>query len=166
MPRTTNSGGDTTYIKTWDGWAYLATVIDLHSRALVGWAINSHMCTELVTDALDTAITASATWNGGFPSRPVNRIHLQRLRPVLPGKNVTRSLGKTGICYGNTVPESCFCYPQEGTHPHPAPARPETATRGDHRLDHQLIQPRPTPLHHSDTWHQKTTNCSIGTSTN
>jgi hypothetical protein len=48
--------GDITYIKTWDGWAYLATVIDLHSRALVGWAIDTHMRTSLVTDALDMSL--------------------------------------------------------------------------------------------------------------
>ena len=45
--------GDITYIKTWDGWAYLATVIDLHSRALVGWSLNTHMRTSLVTEALE-----------------------------------------------------------------------------------------------------------------
>ena len=49
--------GDITYIKTWDGWAYLATVIDLHSRALVGWATDEHMRTDLITDALDMAIS-------------------------------------------------------------------------------------------------------------
>jgi putative transposase len=49
--------GDITYIKTWDGWAYVATVIDLHSRALVGWAAADHMRTSLITDALDMAIT-------------------------------------------------------------------------------------------------------------
>ncbi|MET3808379.1 transposase InsO family protein, partial [Nakamurella sp. UYEF19] len=48
--------GDITYIKTWDGWAYLATVIDLHSRALVGWALDTHMRTSLVTDALSMAL--------------------------------------------------------------------------------------------------------------
>jgi hypothetical protein len=48
--------GDVTYIKTWDGWAYLATVIDLHSRRVVGWAIADHMRTSLVTDALDMAL--------------------------------------------------------------------------------------------------------------
>jgi putative transposase len=47
---------DITYVKTWDGWAYLATVIDLHSRKVVGWAIADHMRTELVTTALDRAI--------------------------------------------------------------------------------------------------------------
>ncbi|MGB3686598.1 MAG: IS3 family transposase, partial [Ornithinimicrobium sp.] len=48
--------GDITYIKTWQGWAYLATVIDLHSRRLIGWAIDTHMRTSLVTQALDMAI--------------------------------------------------------------------------------------------------------------
>ncbi|MGB8386034.1 MAG: IS3 family transposase, partial [Dermatophilaceae bacterium] len=48
--------GDVTYVKTWEGWAYLATVIDLHSRKLIGWAIADHMRTELITEALDMAI--------------------------------------------------------------------------------------------------------------
>ncbi len=48
--------GDITYVKTWDGWAYVATVIDLHSRAIVGYAIADHMRTELVTAALDMAL--------------------------------------------------------------------------------------------------------------
>ncbi|MEA5054501.1 MAG: IS3 family transposase, partial [Propionicimonas sp.] len=48
--------GDITYIKSWDGWVYLATVIDLHSRRVVGWAVADHMRTELVTDALTMAL--------------------------------------------------------------------------------------------------------------
>ena len=50
--------GDVTYIKTWDGWAYLATVIDLYSRKVVGWAVAAHMRTSLVTAALDMAVAA------------------------------------------------------------------------------------------------------------
>ena len=50
--------GDVTYIKTWGGWAYLATVIDLYSRKVVGWAMAAHMRTSLVTAALDMAIAA------------------------------------------------------------------------------------------------------------
>jgi putative transposase len=49
--------GDITYIATWQGWAYLATVIDLASRRVVGWALADHMRTELVTDALSMAFT-------------------------------------------------------------------------------------------------------------
>jgi transposase InsO family protein len=48
--------GDITYIWTWDGWAYLATVIDLASRRVVGWALADHMRAELVCDALRMAI--------------------------------------------------------------------------------------------------------------
>ena len=43
--------GDVTYIKTWDGWAYMATVTGLHSRAVAGWAIAGHMRTSLVSAA-------------------------------------------------------------------------------------------------------------------
>jgi transposase InsO family protein len=50
--------GDVTYIKTWDGWAYLATVIDLHSRKVIGWAVASHMRASLIIAALGMAITA------------------------------------------------------------------------------------------------------------
>lgn len=48
--------GDITYIRTWEGWLYLATVIDVASRRVVGWAMANHMRTELVSDALSMAI--------------------------------------------------------------------------------------------------------------
>jgi transposase InsO family protein len=47
--------GDITYVMTWEGWAYLATVIDLASRKVVGWALADHMRTELVEEALKMA---------------------------------------------------------------------------------------------------------------
>ena len=47
--------GDITYVMTWEGWAYLATVIDLASRRVVGWALADHMRTELIEDALTMA---------------------------------------------------------------------------------------------------------------
>ena len=47
---------DITYIRTWGGWAYLAAIIDGYSRKIVGWSVDSHMRTTLVTDALRMAI--------------------------------------------------------------------------------------------------------------
>jgi transposase InsO family protein len=47
--------GDITYVHTWEGWVYLATVIDCYSKAVVGWAVADHMRTELVTDAIAMA---------------------------------------------------------------------------------------------------------------
>ncbi len=48
--------GDITYIRTWQGWLYLATVIDCFNREVIGWSMAEHMRTELVTDALDMAV--------------------------------------------------------------------------------------------------------------
>ncbi len=49
--------GDITYVKTWAGWAYIATVIDLHSRKVIGWAVADHLRTDLVIKALQMALT-------------------------------------------------------------------------------------------------------------
>ena len=49
--------GDITYIQTTQGWLYLATVIDLYSRKVVGWSIDENMKTSLIIDALEMSIT-------------------------------------------------------------------------------------------------------------
>jgi putative transposase len=49
--------GDITYIHTWEGWLYLATVIDLGSRRVVGWATADHLRTDLIAEALNNAVT-------------------------------------------------------------------------------------------------------------
>jgi len=50
--------GDITYIHTWEGWLYLATVIDLGSRRIVGWATADHLRTDLIDQALANAVTS------------------------------------------------------------------------------------------------------------
>ena len=47
--------GDITYVKTWAGWLYLATVIDCHNKAVVGWSMADHMRTDLICDAITMA---------------------------------------------------------------------------------------------------------------
>jgi len=49
---------DFTYIRTWQGWGYLAIVLDVHTRRIVGWQLASHMGQSLVTDAMDMALAA------------------------------------------------------------------------------------------------------------
>lgn len=98
-----------TYIKTWDGWAYLATVIDLHSRKVVGWALDTHMRTDLVTDALRNALASR---------RPAGQVIMHTDRGTqyrsddyvqfCRDNRIKRSLGRTGICYDNAVAESFF----------------------------------------------------------
>jgi putative transposase len=48
---------DITYIRTWEGWLYLASVMDLYSRRIVGWAMADHLRAELVVDALEMAVS-------------------------------------------------------------------------------------------------------------
>ena len=51
---------DITYIATWEGWLYLATVIDIASRRVVGYALADHLRTELISDALSNAVAHGA----------------------------------------------------------------------------------------------------------
>ena len=115
--------GDITYIRTWTGWAYLATVIDLYSRKLVGWAIADHMETSLVTEALNNALEAR---------RPTGRVifHSDRgcqytsaeFAAFCASHGVTRSLGRTGSCFDNAVSESFNAtYKKELIHTRPWP---------------------------------------------
>jgi putative transposase len=115
--------GDITYIKTWDGWAYVATVIDLHSRALIGWSVDDHMRTSLVTDALDMAITHRRPPKGViFHSDRGTQYTSQKFDRYCKDHNIQRSLGRTGICYDNAVSESFFAtYKKELIHTRPWP---------------------------------------------
>jgi putative transposase len=115
--------GDITYVKTWDGWAYLATVIDLHSREVVGWAIADHMRAELATAALDMAIARRRPPAGVI-------FHSDRGAQYTSGEfdryckrnKIRRSLGRTGVCYDNAVSESFFAtYKKELIHTRPWP---------------------------------------------
>jgi len=115
--------GDVTYVKTWDGWAYLATVIDLHSRKLVGWAIADHMRTSLVTDALAMAISNRRPPAGViFHSDRGAQYTSREFAKYCTDHHVRRSLGRTGICYDNAVSESFFAtYKKELIHTRPWP---------------------------------------------
>jgi putative transposase len=113
--------GDITYVKTWEGWAYLATVIDLHSRAVVGWAIADHLRTELVTAALDQALVGHRPPAGViFHSDRGCQYTSTIFAEYCTRNGIRRSLGRTGICYDNAVSESFFAtYKKELIHTRP-----------------------------------------------
>lgn len=115
--------GDITYVKTWNGWAYVATVIDLHSRKLIGWAIADHMRTELVTAALDMAIARRKPLAGViFHSDRGVQYTSGDFAKYCKEHGIRRSLGRTGICYDNAVSESTFAtYKKELIHTRPWP---------------------------------------------
>ena len=101
--------GDITYIPTWEGWAYLATVIDLASRRVVGWALADHMRTELVADALRMACISRRPPAGVIFHSDRGCQYTSGDYAALAGQlGVTLSLGRKGQCWDNAVSESWF----------------------------------------------------------
>jgi putative transposase len=101
--------GDITYIATWEGWSYLATVIDLASRKVVGWAIADHMRTELVTDALAMAFANRAPQEGViFHSDRGRQYTGHDFAELARANGVVLSVGRKGECWDNAVAESFF----------------------------------------------------------
>lgn len=116
--------GDITYVKTWNGWAYLATVIDLHSRAVVGWAIADHMRTSLVIEALQMAITHRRPKAGViFASDRGAQYTSGEFARFCKKNKVRRSMGRVATCFDNAVAESFFAtYKKELIHTRPWPS--------------------------------------------
>jgi len=101
--------GDITYIATWEGWAYLATVIDLASRKVVGWALADHMRTELVQDALEMAFVARRPAPGAiFHSDRGCQYTSRDYGELARAHGVALSVGLAGECWDNAVAESFF----------------------------------------------------------
>jgi putative transposase len=101
--------GDITYIHTWEGWLYLATVIDLDSRRVVGWATADHLRTDLVTQALRTALNQRRPAPGVIfhSDRGCQYTSAQYAR-FARNNGIRLSVGRTGVCWDNAVAESFF----------------------------------------------------------
>jgi len=101
--------GDITYIWTVEGWLYLATVIDLFSRKVVGWSMSSRMTKELVNKALLAAIwarkpTKGLLWHTDRGSQYASASH----RELLKEHGIIQSMSRKGNCWDNAVAESFF----------------------------------------------------------
>jgi putative transposase len=99
---------DITYIRTWDGWAYLVTIMDGYSRKVVGWDLATHMRTELVTNALTMAIERRRPPIGQtvIHSDRGSQYTSHEFRTLAMAGGIIPSVGHTGICYDNAAAES------------------------------------------------------------
>ena len=100
--------GDITYIATWQGWLYLATVLDCHTKQVVGYAMADHLRTSLIIDALMMA-TRKITIRAGitlFHSDRGCQYGSQEFADITDTLGIRRSLGRTGTCYDNAWAES------------------------------------------------------------
>jgi putative transposase len=105
----TTWAGDITYIRTWEGWAYLATVIDLASRRVVGWAMADHMEASLVCDAMGQALAARRPPPGLlFHSDRGSQYTSAEFVALLGQNRIVQSLSRRAQCWDNAVSESWF----------------------------------------------------------
>ena len=91
--------GDITYIRTWEGWLYLATVIDVCTRQVIGWSMADHMRTDLVCDALSMAarrtdLAPAAVFHSDRGTQYTSGQFARHLRVL----GLTGSMGRTGVC--------------------------------------------------------------------
>lgn len=101
--------GDITYVWTSEGWLYLAVVIDLYSRKVVGWSMGSRMKAQLVCDALTMAIWQRQPGQGLIVHSDQGvQYASHQYRQLLKNNGFVGSMSKKGCCWDNAVAESFF----------------------------------------------------------
>jgi putative transposase len=102
---------DITYIWTLEGWLYLAVVLDVHSRKIVGWSMSHRLQANLVTDALQMALGRRC------PDQAASLLHhsdrgsqyaSEEFQKMLRDHNITCSMSRKGNCWDNAMMESFF----------------------------------------------------------
>lgn len=100
---------DITYIRTKEGWLYLAAIIDLYSRMVVGWSMSNTMTTKLVVNSLLMAVNGRKfAKNLLLHSDRGSQYTSQNYQFLLNTKNIISSMSHKGCCYDNSVAESFF----------------------------------------------------------
>jgi putative transposase len=99
--------GDITYIPTWEGWLYLATAIDCATRKVIGWAMGDNYKTPLITAAIEMAARNLDLPGGAiFHSDRGSNYTSGEFAAVLERLGIRQSVGRTGICFDNSLAES------------------------------------------------------------
>jgi transposase InsO family protein len=100
---------DVTYIPTWAGWLYLAVVLDLGSRRVVGWAVSARLDRHLVLSALDRALTRRHPGAGLLVHSDRGSVYCsQDYQAQLDAAGIVCSMSRRGDCWDNAVVESFF----------------------------------------------------------
>ena len=100
---------DITYIHTGEGWLYLAAILDLGNRKVVGWSASSRMTRQLAIDALDMALGRHTPSNGLIHhSDRGSQYASNDYQKILRARGIVSSMSRKGNCYDNAVAESFF----------------------------------------------------------
>jgi len=101
--------GDITYVQTQSGWLYLAVVIDLFSRQIIGWSLSNKINKEFVRNALQMAL-----WGRGFPQGVIvytdrgSQYFSKKYQRLLKDNQLICSMSGKGCCYENAASETFF----------------------------------------------------------
>ena len=99
--------GDITYIPTWEGWLFLATVIDCATRKVAGWAMDDNYRTPLISSAIGMAARNMVLPpDAVFHSDRGSNYTSAEFAGVLGGLGIRQSVGRTGTCYDNALAKS------------------------------------------------------------
>ena len=99
---------DITYIRTHEGWLYLATVIDLYSRKIIGWATGNRQTTSLIINALQNTTHRIKNKKVILHSDQGSQYSSYDYKTFLKLHNIIPSMSRRGNCYDNAVAESFF----------------------------------------------------------
>jgi putative transposase len=101
--------GDITNIRTWQGWLFLATVIDCHTKAVIGWATGDNYRTPLISAAIGMAVRNHDIHPDAiFHSDRGSNYMSAEFAAALAGHGIRQSVGQSGVCYDNAMAESFF----------------------------------------------------------
>jgi len=101
--------GDITYIRTQEGWLYLAAVMDIYSRKVIGWQLDKNLNSDLVERALKNALMDRRVEKGIiFHSDQGIQYASQSFRKILKDNGFIQSMSRKGNCYDNAITETFF----------------------------------------------------------
>ena len=101
-------GTDITYIRTWEGWLYLAVVIDFYSRKVIGWSTRSKVSSDVVLDALKMAVRSRRPKKTLIHSDQGSQFSSDAWRRYCRENGLEPSMSRRGNCWDNAVVESFF----------------------------------------------------------
>jgi transposase InsO family protein len=142
---------DFTYVSTWQGWLYVAFVVDVYARRIVGWRVSRSMQTDFVLDALEQALyERQPAAHVDAPFRQGQSVRQHPLHRTLDQAGIQPSVGSRGDSYDNALAETINgLYKAELIH------RRDLEDQGIRGTGHPamgaLVQPRPTA--HADWGH-------------
>jgi putative transposase len=135
---------DITYIRTWQGWLYLAVVMDLFSRKIIGWSTGPTIHRELVLDAVLMAVRRRRPRDTLIHSDQGTQYGSDAWKRFCKSNHLEPSMSRKGNCWRQCGRRVVFWQPEEGTYQEAHLQGPRSCERGHRGLHRSLLQSKPS----------------------